>query len=354
MTASGSPASRGSETTVVAGLPHDGGIHCETTTLGVLLTAAGVHLSEPALLGLGGGLSFIYWDSTRQALPFLGGRVKPFALTENVASRLGLDLRVQETASPRRAWENVATAIDAGVPVGLQLDSYDLDYFTSRVHFAGHIVAMYGYDDTTAYLIDTAQQGGRVRTSRASLERARAARGPMSARHRSFTLGAADAPAPTELPLPAALQATAACAREFLAPPIANLGHRGIRTAAVRVRSLFGRVEDPPQDLATMATLMERAGTGGALFRNLYRDFLTEIHELLPAGDNATAIATGRDAFAESALLWTDVARLLERAGATGDQKHLAEASRELEKIADLETAAMSALRTVADDTDGV
>lgn len=354
MTTAGIPAPRASGATVVPGLPRTGGHHCETTTLGVLLSAVGVRLSEPALFGLGGGLSFIYWDSTRQALPFLGGRVKPFALTENLASRLGLDLRVQETGSPRRAWENVATAIDAGVPVGLQLDSYDLDYFTSRVHFAGHIVALYGYDDTTAYLIDTAQQGGRVRTSRASLERARAARGPMSARHRSFTLAPGDAPPTTELPLPAALQATAACAREFVSPPIANLGHRGIRTAAVRVRSLLERVEDPPRDLATMATLMERAGTGGALFRNLYRDFLTEVHELLPAGDTASAIAAGRDAFAESALRWTEVARLLERAGATGDQEHLAEASRNLEKIADLETSAMSALRTVAEGIDEI
>ncbi|CAM5585640.1 Lantibiotic ABC transporter OS=Streptomyces glaucescens OX=1907 GN=SGLAU_01815 PE=4 SV=1 [Streptomyces glaucescens] len=55
----------------------------------------------------------------------------------------------------------MATLIDAGRPVGLQLDSYHLDYFTSKVHFGGHVVAMYGYDDHDAYLVDTAQQGER-------------------------------------------------------------------------------------------------------------------------------------------------------------------------------------------------
>ncbi|MER7495070.1 BtrH N-terminal domain-containing protein [Streptomyces pharetrae] len=162
--------------------------HCETTTLGVLLRHQGLDLSEPMLFGLASGLSFVYWDSKNMGFPFLGGRVKPFDLTRNLASALGLELEVQETASPRRAWENVAALIDAGRPVGLQLDSYHLEYFTSKVHFGGHVVAMYGYDDHDAYLVDTAQQGGAVSTSRAALAAARAARGPMTARHRSFTL----------------------------------------------------------------------------------------------------------------------------------------------------------------------
>jgi len=33
-----------------------------------------------------------------------------------------------------------------------------LDYFTNKIHFAGHYVAMYGYDETFAYLVDTKQQ----------------------------------------------------------------------------------------------------------------------------------------------------------------------------------------------------
>src|SRR3954471_13134083 len=87
--------------------------HCETTALGVLLRHQGLDLSEPMLFGLGSGLSFIYWDSKNMGFPFLGGRVKPFELTRSLATRLGLELLVQETASPRRAWENVVAPIDA-------------------------------------------------------------------------------------------------------------------------------------------------------------------------------------------------------------------------------------------------
>lgn len=330
------------------GVPATGGVHCETTALGALLGHAGIHLAEPVLFGLGSGLSFVYWDSKRQPVPFLGGRVKPFELTRTLARRLGLDLRVQETSSARRGWDQVRTLVDDGVPVGLQLDSHDLDYFGSRVHFAGHVVALLGYDEESAYLLDTAQQGGRVSTSLESLARARAARGPMSAPHRSFTLGPLREPVD---PVPAIVPAIVECAEAFLHPPIANIGHRGIRTTAKRAPSWLDRVEDPPRDLPQMAMLMERAGTGGALFRTLYRDFLTACLPLLDDGDGpggrAAAVERGRDLFAESATLWTRVAGLVERAGLDGDPAGLTEAAGLLLRIADLETAAMGTLRSL-------
>ncbi|SDH20552.1 BtrH N-terminal domain-containing protein [Pseudonocardia oroxyli] len=336
------------DTTILAGVSAAGGVHCETTTLGVLLRHAGLDLSEPMLFGLGAGLSFVYWDSARQALPFLGGRVKPFALTRNLARRLGIGLRVAETTSARKAWEQVRSSIDDGVPVGLQLDSHDLEYFGSRVHFAGHVVALYGYDAARAHLVDTAQQGGAVSTSLESLARARAARGPMSARHRSFTV---------EVPpdvdggrlASAIVPALSACAEDFLAPPIANLGGRGIRTAARRVPSWFDRVDDPGRDLPAIATMMERAGTGGALFRTLYRDFLTECRGLLDGEPGADLVERARDHFAEAARLWTSVAGLVEEAGTTGSPAPLAAASRLLEDIATIETSAMTTLRSLTD-----
>lgn len=65
------------------------------------------------------------------------------------------------------AWlhHEVLTPVDAGHPVGLQLDSYHLDSLGSKVHFGGRLVAMYGYADREAYLVDTDQQGGAVSTS---------------------------------------------------------------------------------------------------------------------------------------------------------------------------------------------
>lgn len=333
---------------VVEGVSLEGGLHCETTAAGVLLGHAGIHLSEPLLFGLGGGLSFIYWDSKNQDVPFLGGRVKPFQLTRNLADRLGITLHVQETRSARKAWEEVRSSIDRGIPVGLQLDSYDLEYFSSRVHFAGHIVAMYGYDADRAYLVDTAQQGGAVRTGLESLARARAAGGAMSAPHRMFSVDPGDRSDLGDRVAAAIVPAIADCAAEFLDPPIANVGHRGIRTAARRAPSWFDRVADPHRDLPTMSTMMERAGTGGALFRNLYRDFLTECLDRLADPALVDTVRRGRDLFAQSAELWAATAQLIDRAGMTLDRAHLVEAGRTLDRIADVETEAMTVLSALS------
>ncbi|MGW7721871.1 BtrH N-terminal domain-containing protein [Streptomyces canus] len=327
--------------TIVNGIDTRATQHCETTTLGVLLRHQGLDLSEPMLFGLGRGLSFVYWDSKSMGFPFLGGRVRPFELTRNLAETLGLELVVQETASPRKGWANVVEVIEGGRPVGLQLDSYHLDYFGSKVHFGGHVVAMYGYDDQVAYLVDTEQQGGAVSTSLGGLAQARAARGPMTARHRSFTLTVPTVPQG----LPAAheriVPAITACADAFLNPPIANLGHRGIEKSGKLVRTWLGRTDDPRRDLTQAALLMEKAGTGGALFRNLYRDFLAECSQVLDANPQ---LRVGHRLYSEAAVLWTEVAALINRAGESGDEHYLVRAGTALHELSRIEREAMEAL----------
>lgn len=311
--------------------------HCETSALGVLLRHEGIDLSEPMLFGLGSGLSFIYWDSKAMGFPFLGGRVKPFELTRNLAATLGLELLVAETTSARKAWQNVAAPIDAGRPVGLQLDSFHLDYFSTKVHFGGHVVAMYGYDDQDAFLVDTGPQGGAVSTSLASLARARAERGPMTAGHRSFTVTAPRGPMS---PRDGIIPAIKTCADAFLNPPIANLGHRGIEKTAEQVPKWPRRSGSSGEDLSRAAVLMEQAGTGGALFRNLYRDFLGECGRLI----DSVHLRTGHRLYTEAATLWTRVAALLAAAGESGDATNLTEAGAVLHELSRVEREAMSAL----------
>lgn len=311
--------------------------HCETTALGVLLRHQGLDLSEPMLFGLGSGLSFIYWDSKGMGFPFLGGRVKPFELTRNLAAPLGLELLVAETTSPRKAWQDVTAPIDAGRPVGLQLDSYHLDYFSTKVHFGGHVVAMYGYDEQSAFLVDTEPQGGAVSTSLDSLADARAERGPMTAKHRSFTI---TAPSGLTSPQDRIIPAIKTCADAFLNPPIANLGHRGIEKAAEQVPKWLRRSANPREDLPQAAALMERAGTGGALFRNLYRDFLAECAQQI---DNSH-LRTGHSLYTEAATLWTQVAELIAAAGKSDDPGNLKQAASILHELSRIERDAMQAL----------
>ncbi|MFI6332393.1 BtrH N-terminal domain-containing protein [Micromonospora chersina] len=328
---------------IIEGVAFPAGQHCETTTLGALLRHQGVQLSEPMLFGLGEGLGFVYWDAKNMDFPFLGGRTRPATITRTAADRLGLTLHIQETASPRRAWQNVAAALDAGRPVGLQLDCYHLDYFTTRVRFGGHFVAMYGYDDTEAYLIDTAQQGGAVTTTLTSLERARNERGPMTARNLSYTIAGLTGRRDLGDAIRAAIRGNA---HVFLNPPIANLGHRGIGKAARQVPRWLDRSSDPSRDLPLAAALMERGGTGGALFRNLYRDFLAECATIVD-DDN---LRLGHQLYAEIAPLWTEVAHHITAAGQAGDPDHLTRASAILTELADRERHAMQTLAGIRTD----
>ncbi len=322
---------------IVENVAFPAGRHCETTTLGALLRHAGVELSEPMLFGLGEGLGFVYWDAKSMDFPLLGGRTKPTEITRTVADRLSLTLHLKETGSPGKAWQNVTAALATGRPVGLQLDSYHLDYFTTRVHFGAHFVAMYGYDDTYAYLIDTAQQGGAVTTTLKGLELARSERGPMTARNLSYTIsGPAGRP-----DLGNAIRtAIGNNARAFLNPPIANLGHRGIGKAAKQVATWLTRCTDPSHHLPLAAALMERGGTGGALFRNMYRDFLAESATIVD-DDN---LRLGHQLYAEIAPMWTEVSHHITAAGETGDPDHLTHASAILAELADRERHAMQIL----------
>ncbi|MBB6669364.1 BtrH N-terminal domain-containing protein [Cohnella nanjingensis] len=313
------------------------GEHCETTTMGNLLQFAGVRLSEPMLFGLGQGLGFIYWDSKAMDFPIIGGRAKPDELAACVAFRLNLTIKAQETSSVEKAWQNVRSFLERGVPVGLKLDSYYLDYFTNKVHFAAHYAVIYGMDDEYAYMADTRQQGGLVTTRLPALAMARNAKGPMSSRNRSFTIESIGTLPPL---VPAIRSSLIKNAHDYLNPPIRNIGNKGIIKMSSEVLKWPSRSKNFEQDLCLTALLMERAGTGGALFRNLYRDFLKECVELF--GDPNVEQAYLR--FTEIAPMWVSVSSLIDHAGRTGNHQELNQVSKLLLEIADKERAAMELL----------
>jgi hypothetical protein len=319
--------------------PFDGQ-HCETTATGTLLRQLDIELSEPMLFGLGEGLGFIFWNMKSMNFPFIGGRIKPDALTENIAKNLNLELTVKETTSTQKAWDNVKEIIDNGQAVGLKLDCYHLEYFSRPFHFAAHYAAIYDYDNINAFLVDTKQQGGKVKTSLKSLALARAEKGPMSSKNLYYTLRKTD----KKFVLNAAiLNAIRNNASEYVNPPISNIAYKGILKTSSEIVKWFKSSKDIENDFKTTAMLMEKAGTGGALFRNLYRDFLKESYDLLQL-DN---LKLGHEAFAEIADLWTSVSQLFEIVSQTNDFKFIQQASDILKTISDKEKNTMEVLATI-------
>lgn len=313
------------------------GQHCETTATGTLLRQLDINLSEPMLFGLGEGLGFIFWNMKTMDFPFIGGRVKTDLLTQNIAKNLNLELTIKETASTQKAWDSVKQLLDNGQVVGLKLDCYYLEYFSRPFHFAGHYAAIYGYDNDNAFLVDTKQQGGQVKSSLNSLALARAEKGPMASKNLFYTLNKTDKGFDLKTAIPTAIRNNA---KEFLNPPINNIGYKGILKASSEIIKWFKTSKDIENEFKTSAMMMEKAGTGGALFRNLYRDFLKESYDLL----KLDKLKTAHEAFVEIANLWTSISELFNNVSETKDFSYIRQASDILKTISTKEKNAMEIL----------
>jgi hypothetical protein len=162
----------------------------------------------------------------------------------------------------------------------------------------------------------------------------------MTARNLSFTLALDATPRRLSEVVGGAIISNA---HDFLNPPIANLGHRGIQKAAGQVAKWRTRSADPRKDLTLAAFLMERGGTGGALFRNMYRDFLAECSAIV----DDDYLRLGHQMYCEIAPLWTQVSHHIATAGETGEDRHLAAASAILFDLAGKERNAMRTLANI-------
>lgn len=319
------------------------GQHCETTATGTLLRQLGIELSEPMLFGLGEGLSFIYWNMKTMDFPFLGGRIKTDLLTKNLCKNLNLALSVRETTSKTKAWQQVKQLLDKGQIVGLKLDAYYLEYFTNPFHFAGHYVAIYGYGNQNAFLVDTRQQGGKVKTSLDSLALARAEKGPMASNNLYYTIQRKSEDYDLKKSV---ISAIVNNANEYLNPPITNISYRGIVKTSQELLKWFNRSKDIAAEFKMAANLMERAGTGGALFRNLYRDFLKESYDLF----HIEQLHEAHQEFVEIALLWKSVSDLFYQISETARVEYIQQASETLKILATKEKKVMERLGTLKID----
>jgi len=313
------------------------GQHCETTATGSLLNQIGIKLSEPLLFGLGEGLGFIFWNMKIMDFPFIGGRIKPDVLTENIARNLNLKLEVKETSSVKKAWENVKNNIDNNIAVGLKLDCYYLDYYTNEMHFAAHYAAMYGYDEKFAYLVDSMQQEGDAKTILKNLELARNEKGPMSSKNLSYTIQNLKKDYDLKKAIVIAIENNA---KDYLNPPIKNIGYKGVLKTSEEIIKWFKNSKDIEGDFKTTAMLMEEGGTGGALFRNLYRDFLKESYKLL----KIEKIKDASEMFNEIAASWIKVSSLFQKTSETKNIKYINQASEILIDLSRKEKIAMELL----------
>lgn len=353
----------------VADYPHRLAGHCGSGALRDLLEWAGLSwgeqpLSEGSVFGLGGALGFHYLRGDGLGTPFyLVGRTSN--LTTDLCSRLGVATHAASTDDPVLGWDRVRGELEAGRPVLCWADMSELPYLRVRMRMSRHdIVVIAHHPATDEVVVVDNDRPEPQRIPAAALAAARSSTGfPAPTRHTCYPMRFPEAlPDRRAAAAEACAQAVVAMTRpdpaDAVGVPHARVRASGLDGVSAFIDDLATWPETLPTDgpgddqalhtaLLTLAVFIEKAGTGGGLFRRLQAEFLADLVDLGPRARIAA------DAFHALAAQWTAVA-----AGAAADPDP-ATAIRRWESVRDgarrlpvLEAQGIEALRDLAEHLD--
>ncbi len=267
-------------------------------------------LSEAMIFGLGAGLDVMFLLQPTRKMPFyLGGRGA--RLEESLIHRIGGTIMRRSEPDNDEAWAWVREKLDRGEPVPMVGDCQKLEYLRTRSSMPQHVIVATGYDETHALIADN-DRAEIQRCSLESLREARSATGfPLPAMNVTFEIEwPATLPRVEDMIAPAIAEAVR-WMHDPSGVPVAFFGRSAFGLAAMNglehaARSwLRDGVTQPSAHAMLLWIAVEKGGTGGSMFRRLYRDFLAEAHDLVPS----PALARARDHYAQLERDWTTVGR---------------------------------------------
>jgi len=293
---------------------HRVGHHCESSSMRDLFEYYGFPMSEAMAFGLDGTLGFGFFDTTNSVsfipesnIPFfLGGKQGTIEPNSLACRLLGITLRKQSFTSADNAWDESKKLIDQDIPLILEVDLGYLPYFEGEgeIHFGGHAITLAGYDEGNriAYVGDTEFDGFQKVTIE-QLKKCRSSEyGPKFMRPNNTQFSMKRRPDGKHPPLAAAVKvAIQKVVNNMLRPSVNNNGVQGLKLFASSIsqweEKLKGEAKDPEGKIISRSRLMfellfgyiETWGTGGASFRNLYKEYLEELltHPDLKEGPKA-------------------------------------------------------------------
>jgi hypothetical protein len=247
--------------------------------MSALMTHDGLPVSEPMTFGLAAALSFAVIPFVKvSGLPLIAYRLPPGAIIRGVRKRVGLRMRRRTFRNADDGMEALDRALDEGRVVGLQASVYWLPYFPEamRFHFNAHNLIVYGREGDD-YLVSDPVFEDALRCDRASLKKARFAKGALASRGRMYYVERVPTAVDHERAIPAAIRANY---RMMAWSPLPFVGLRGMRrlgkTLVKLQRDPRRRDEYLPRFLGHIVRMQEEIGTGGAGFRFMYGAFLRE------------------------------------------------------------------------------
>ena len=321
--------------------------HCVTGSMRHVYLFNNHDISEEMMLGLGQGVSFIYWHPKGE-MPFLGGRGTPKpSMEELAAQRTGVHMRLHTTTSASKAKQSLLEMLAQQQPVMLQVDMGFLPYFDfegEAYHFGGHVVAACGYDAATETVL-IADRDGVYPVPMADLAQARGSKfKPFPPQNRWYTLDFSGKRQPTAAETQQAICETAVF---MLNPPISNIGVKGIRKAAKMIMK-WPEVMTPKQLKWTLFNayifISAVGGSGGGAFRLMYSRFLRET-AVLATNSRFDPCA---DEFQQIGDEWAVIGEKFRELSETADPaNYLSDIAAPLEKVADKEQAAWQHLQSI-------
>ena len=321
--------------------------HCVTGSMRHVYVYNGHDISEEMLLGLGGGVGFVYWHM-KGTEPFIGGRSKgrPGQSFEACAGqRTGAVIQEHVTSSARKAEQSLVDLLDAGQAVMLQVDMGFLPYFDFEgfdYHFGGHVVVACGHDTETQQVL-IADRDAMYPVPMEDLEKARGSTyKPFPPKNRWYTFDFSQKRQPTADKV---REAIAEQAEGMLEPPISNIGVKGIRKAAKRALKWPNEMDEEALRFTLFNTFIfidAMGGTGGGIFRYMFSRFLREAAEIT----GVARLNESADEFKHIGDRWQEVAETFKRGWEAADPGAvLSETTAPMIEIADLEEAAWTRLR---------
>jgi hypothetical protein len=322
--------------------------HCVSGSMRHIYVYNGHDISEDMLLGIGAGVSFMYWHQ-KGLMPFMGGRGTPKPSMEEVAGqRTGVGVEHHTTTSASKARQTLLELLDAGQPVLLQVDMGYLPYFDfggEEYHFGGHAVVACGYDPETDTVLIADRDAELHPVSMEDLEKARGStHKPFPPQHKWLTFDFTNKRHPTADEV---RQATAQQAEPMLAPPISNFGVKGIRKAAkmvVKWPDAMSEEELRWTFFNCYIFISPEGGSGGGNFRYMFSRFLREGAGI--TGDSR--LVASADEFQHIGDAWEKLGKWFKQASVADDPASLvADSVAPLNSLADLEEAAWTRLRNL-------
>jgi hypothetical protein len=133
---------------IINGWKHLKGVHCGSAAVRDVCRYYGRDLSEQMCFGLGAGLGF-YYSCDERMNPTRIIQPRGPLMEINFLRNFGVDVADWKYEdNDERASAELREFIDRDVPVLIQADIRYLEYFDSKTHFPGHVIAVCGYDDS--------------------------------------------------------------------------------------------------------------------------------------------------------------------------------------------------------------